>query len=119
MEAIYTSKKVSLSPNYKILQGPYGSVVVEALYYKPEGRRFDSRGHSFFFSIYLILKAALGPEVYSASNKNKYQKQAKMFLGSKARPVREAYNLTAISDCLDNVGSSTSHNPIGLHCLLQ
>jgi hypothetical protein len=28
-----------------------------------------------FFSIYLILLAILGPEVYSASNKNKYQKQ--------------------------------------------
>jgi hypothetical protein len=29
----------------------------------------------FFFSIYLILPAALGPEVYSASNRNEYQKQ--------------------------------------------
>jgi hypothetical protein len=28
-----------------------------------------------FFSIYLILPAALGPEVYSASNRNEYQKQ--------------------------------------------
>jgi hypothetical protein len=28
-----------------------------------------------FFSIYLILPAALGPGVYSASNRNKYQKQ--------------------------------------------
>jgi hypothetical protein len=26
-----------------------------------------------FFSIYLILPAALGPGVYSASNRNKYQ----------------------------------------------
>jgi hypothetical protein len=30
-----------------------------------------------FFSIYLILQAALGPEVYSASNRNEYQKQKK------------------------------------------
>jgi hypothetical protein len=29
----------------------------------------------FFFSIYLILLAALGPGVHSASNKNEYQKQ--------------------------------------------
>jgi hypothetical protein len=29
----------------------------------------------FFFSIYLILPAALGPGVYSASNRNEYQKQ--------------------------------------------
>jgi hypothetical protein len=28
-----------------------------------------------FFSVYLILPAALGPGVYSASNKNEYQKQ--------------------------------------------
>jgi hypothetical protein len=27
------------------------------------------------FSIYIILPAALGPEVYSASNRNEYQKQ--------------------------------------------
>jgi hypothetical protein len=29
----------------------------------------------FFFSIYLIFPAALGPGVYSASNRNEYQKQ--------------------------------------------
>jgi hypothetical protein len=34
-----------------------------------------------------------------------------MFLGSSARPARRA-------DCLDNVGSSISHNPIDLHGLL-
>jgi hypothetical protein len=28
-----------------------------------------------FFSIYLILLAALGPGVYAASNRNEYQKQ--------------------------------------------
>jgi hypothetical protein len=28
-----------------------------------------------FFSIYLILPASLGPGVYSASNRNEYQKQ--------------------------------------------
>jgi hypothetical protein len=27
------------------------------------------------FSIYLILPAAVGPEVYSTSNRNEYQKQ--------------------------------------------
>jgi hypothetical protein len=36
-----------------------------------------------------------------------------MFLGSIVLPVRRTDNLTA--SCLDNVGSSTSHNPIGLH----
>jgi hypothetical protein len=51
-----------------------------------------------YFSIYLILSAALGPGVYSASNRNEYKKQKKMFLWSKARPVRKAYILTAISE---------------------
>jgi hypothetical protein len=42
-----------------------------------------------------------------------------VFLGSKVRQVRKADNLTTIwADCLDNVGSLTSHNPIGLHGLL-
>jgi hypothetical protein len=37
--------------------------------------------------------------------------------GVKGRPAREADNLTAI--CLENVGALTSHNPVGLHGLLQ
>jgi hypothetical protein len=46
-----------------------GKLVLEALCYTPEGRGFDSRCRLiFFFSIYLILPAALGPTVYSASN---------------------------------------------------
>jgi hypothetical protein len=32
-----------------------------------------------FFSIYLILQAAIGPGVYSASNINKYRKQKNVF----------------------------------------
>jgi hypothetical protein len=46
-----------------------------------------------------------------------------MFLRSRARSVLKADNITAICEpvvlSLDNVGSSTSHNPIGLHCLLR
>jgi hypothetical protein len=34
-----------------------------------------------FFSIYLISPAVLGPEVYSASNRNKYQKQKNNVFG--------------------------------------
>jgi hypothetical protein len=42
-----------------------------------------------------------------------------MFLGSKAQPLLEADNLAAIwTDCLDNVGSSTSHTSTGLQGLL-
>jgi hypothetical protein len=46
-----------------------------------------------FFSIYLILPAALGPGDYSASNINEYQK---IILGRTARPARKADNFTAI-----------------------
>jgi hypothetical protein len=37
--------------------------------------------------------------------------------GCKFLPARKADNLTAI--CLENVGASTPHNPLGLHGLLQ
>jgi hypothetical protein len=36
---------------------------------------------SIFFSIYLILPAALGPCVYSASNGKEYKKQKKCLWG--------------------------------------
>jgi hypothetical protein len=48
--------------------------------------------------IYLILSAALGSRVYSASNGNEYQKEKQMFMGSRARPVRKADNLIAICE---------------------
>jgi hypothetical protein len=46
----------------------------------------------------LILPAALGPGVYSASNGKEYQEEKVMFLGSRARPVRKADNLTTICE---------------------
>jgi hypothetical protein len=48
------------------------------------------------FSIYLILLAALGPVVYSASNRNEYQKQKNNVSGGKARWVHRADSLTAL-----------------------
>jgi hypothetical protein len=61
---------------YKSVMGHAAALVVKALCHKPEGRGFEIRfGDSFFFfSIYLILPAPLGPGVYSASNRNEYQK---------------------------------------------
>jgi hypothetical protein len=53
------------------------------------------------FSIYLILLAALGSGVYSASNRNEYNMQKIMFLGSRARPVRRTDNITAICEPID------------------
>jgi hypothetical protein len=47
--------------------------MVKALRYKPQGLRPDYV--NAFFLIYLILPAALGPGVHSASNRNEYQKQ--------------------------------------------
>jgi hypothetical protein len=48
--------------------GACGRAVVEA-------RVRDQMRLMDFLSIYLILPAALGPGVYSASNRNEYQKQ--------------------------------------------
>jgi hypothetical protein len=51
--------------------GASGSLVIKALGYKSESRGFETQ----WAEIYLILPAALGPEVNSASNRNEYQKQ--------------------------------------------
>jgi hypothetical protein len=56
--------------------------MVKALRYKPERRwlqthevnDFYQPWGEWFLSIYLILPATLGPGVYSASNRNEYQK---------------------------------------------
>jgi hypothetical protein len=50
-------------------------------------------------SIYLILPAALGPGVHSASNRNECQKQ-KNVSGSGVQPVCRADNLTAICELI-------------------
>jgi hypothetical protein len=39
---------------------------------------------NFFFSIFIVLLAALGPEVYSASNRNEYQKQTNNVSGEQS-----------------------------------
>jgi hypothetical protein len=54
-----------------VLIGARGMVVFKALCYEPDGGGFDSRWGDFL--IYLILPAALGHGVYSASNRNEYQ----------------------------------------------
>jgi hypothetical protein len=53
---------------------------------------------SVTFSIYLTFPVALGSGVYWASNRKEYQKQKKKFVGSRERPARTAYNLTAIRE---------------------
>jgi hypothetical protein len=73
------------------------------------------------FSIYLIIPATLGLGVHSDSNSNEYQKQKSTITGEQSaagvwgwQPYSHLW-----ADCLHNVGSLTSHNPIGLHGLLQ
>jgi hypothetical protein len=72
-----------------ILQGIQTTVgshdSVRPLCYKPEGLAFEIRWGKCIFSIYLILLAALDPEVYSASNRIKYLKRKNNFCGGVER----------------------------------
>jgi hypothetical protein len=61
--------------NTYIATGDCGIVVIKELSYKPEGPSSRPDEVNEFFSIYLILPAALGAGVYSSSNRNEYQKQ--------------------------------------------
>jgi hypothetical protein len=55
--------------------------LIEALFYKPEGRGFDSRRRHWNFSLTQFFLPHYGPGVDSASNRNEYQEY---FLGVKA-----------------------------------
>jgi hypothetical protein len=39
--------------------------------------------------------------------------------GGKGRPARKADHRHLLADFLENMGASMSHNPVGLHDLLQ
>jgi hypothetical protein len=59
-----------------------------------------------------------GPEVDSASNRNKYQESSwGVKDGWRVRLTNLPPSLSRLSR--QNVGASTSHNPMGLHGLLQ
>jgi hypothetical protein len=77
--------------------GSRGSVVVWGTLLQ-EGRLRVRETMTWIFSIYLILQAILGPEVYPASNRMSTRSRKIMFLGSRARPVRRADKLTAICE---------------------
>jgi hypothetical protein len=74
--------------------GASGSVVVKALCYRTAGSRPNEVNQ--FFLIYLILPATLGPGVYSASNRNEYQKQKNNVSGEIAWSVHRPDNLSSI-----------------------
>jgi hypothetical protein len=69
--------------------------VARALYYMPESLVFETRWGEFF-SIYVILQAALDPRVCSVCNKMSIRSKKTKFLASRARPVRRTYNLTIL-----------------------
>jgi hypothetical protein len=74
----------SFAINYSLIRACC-SVVAKALCYKPEGCEFETWCGELIFSIYLILPAALGPGVYSASNRNAYQTQKNNISGEQSR----------------------------------
>jgi predicted RNA-binding protein YlxR (DUF448 family) len=61
---------------------------------QPEGSRVRVPMSSMnYFNLITPSNRTIGPGVYLSSNRNEYQKQKKMFLGSRARSMRRAHNL--------------------------
>jgi hypothetical protein len=69
------NKYINRNYFHMIINGAWGTVVGEALCYKPGGRTFETWWGNWILSDYLIPPVALGPGVYSISNKNEFQKQ--------------------------------------------
>jgi hypothetical protein len=57
------------------IQEAHGRIVVKVQCCKPEGHEFETWWGEWISLIYVILLATLGPGVYSASNRDEYQKQ--------------------------------------------
>jgi hypothetical protein len=55
--------------------------VLKALCYRLEGCRSETWWDELFLSVYLILLATLGSEVFKTSNRNEWQKQKKNVSG--------------------------------------
>jgi hypothetical protein len=107
--------------NFTAVLSCSGSVVVKALCYRPQGRGFETRWGEWMFSIYLILPATLGPLVYSVCNRSEYRKQKNNVSGEYSAASAQGWQRYRHLwvDCLNNVGSLTSHNPIGLYGLFR
>jgi hypothetical protein len=84
---------------------------VEALCYKPEGLESETRRVIEFFPRHYC------PGVDSAST----EMSTKDPPGGLGRPARNADRISAICELIayNDVGTSTSHKPMGLHGLLQ
>jgi hypothetical protein len=66
-----------------------------------------------FFSIHLIVPAAIGSGVYSAFERNEYQSVQMMFLRSRAWPVRRAYLTVIVSRLSRQCGILNISQPYG------
>jgi hypothetical protein len=101
-------------------QGARSSVEVNALCCTPEGHCFEARWGEWIVSIYVILPVTVGLGVYSASNRNEYQKQKKKcFWGA------ERWWRVGLTTVLPSVSRLSRHwdpqhlDPIDLHGLLR
>jgi hypothetical protein len=72
---------------------------------------------SFDFPIDLSFQPHYGPVVDSASNRNEYQESSWEVKGGPCMGLTTSP--PSVSRCLEKVGASTPHNPIGLNGLLQ
>jgi hypothetical protein len=87
--------------------------MVEALRYKPEGRRFESRMRWIFFNLPNPSGRTIALGIDSVSNRS-----TRNLSGGKKRLARRADNLTAICEPMsENVEASISRNPKVLHGL--
>jgi hypothetical protein len=96
---ILSHQKTNIFLTIPALSHTYGghAVVVKALCYRPEGRGFETQRGEWIFSIYLILPATLGPRVHSDSETSTRSRKIAL-LGSKARSVHRADNLSVICE---------------------
>jgi hypothetical protein len=85
--------------------------LAEALYYKPEGRGFESRRGDFFFNSPNPSSRTMAPQFDSASNTNDYQKCSWGVKG--CQPAHKSDNLTAICELSRKCGSLDVSQPYG------
>jgi hypothetical protein len=98
--------------------GPHGSVVGWGTMLQDWRSQVQFPMRSLDFSIDLILPAALWPGVDSTFNRNEYQETSWGVKG--VRRVRLTTSPPSVSRLSkENVGASTSHNPMGLHGMLE
>jgi len=83
----------------------------EALFYTPESRGFDSQWCHCNFSLIKSFQPHCGPEVDLPPNRNEYHEN---FLEVKQKLHRADNRTTVICQLSQNLGASTSWNPLGL-----